>query len=317
METIFPKSHYNIILADNYNMHPQILINSKEIDNDNKTAYAVLTHLANEVTNNDMTQLLEKIADNYESYYLSGKKQCLDATICGTLFPEYTESVTNNPSFKDGLDHWIQNNELYSPAVGKIEFLPVQETVNIELSANTPNSSNNSLSSLDLYQIKILENDNIDDYFLYFDLDEAYGGSNGGGLFGGSNSSGFSGAYACYKDIDQGTIGCLAWSDHTNKFDLAWGPAEHSLESSKTFYNTRFNNVVRRVRPNAEQFAYTIHLGGYTKTYLPEIYNRKNEIKSIEYGLFTTEFRNQQNGCYFCEAKIKANEINLLKVRND
>jgi len=36
---------------------------------------------------------------------------------------------------------------------------------------------------------------------------------------------------------------------------------------------------------------------------------------TIEYGLFATEFRSKQNECYHCVTKIKANEINLLKIK--
>jgi len=52
------------------------------------------------------------------------------------------------------------------------------------------------------------------------------------------------------------------------------------------------------------------------KKYLPEVYKRKDEIKSIQYGLTALEFRSKQNECYHCTSKIKANEVNLLKIKN-
>ena len=325
MEKVFPKSHYTAELLDNYDFENKQWIKRYDskyhnirdaFDHENKFYYDQIKLLSDEITGGDIALLLQKIADNYESYYLSGNHKCLDSTICGTLFPEYTKSVTLNRKFEDGLDSWKNRKEIIFPAVGNIEFLPTTNRVNLEFTANIPNSSNNAYSYFDFYQTEILGNGNIDDYFFEFDADEIYGGAEGGHPSrNGLNSSGFAGVYTCYKDKNNKNIACISWSDHTNKFDMAWGPAENRIESSTTFYNIRLNPVVRRLRPNSKHFSSKVHLGEFTKKHLPEIYKRKNEIKSIEYGLFATEFRNQQNGCYYCTAKIKANEINLLKVK--
>jgi len=322
MDKIFPNSHYTAELLNNYNHEKNQFEGGYEgahifnkFNDENKIYYDKITFLADEMTNGDVLLLLQKIADNYESYYISGNNQCLDSTICGTLFPEYTKSVTSNSKFENALNSWNKREEFASPAAGKIEYFPSQNVVNIEYTVNRKSSSENPNSYLDLYQTEILNGSSIDDYFLKFDLDDIYGGSSGGfAAYAGLNSSGFAGVYACYKDNNSKDIGCMAWSDHTNKFDMAWGAAANSIESSETFNNNRLNNVVRRVRPNGE-FIYTIHLGEYMKKYMPEIYKRKDEIKSIEYGLFATEFRNKRNECYHCVTKIKANEINLLKIK--
>lgn len=319
MEKIFPKSHYTAELIHNYDRDNNRYIRNignytsyrEKFDAENSNYYAQIEHLANEVSNGDVSLLLVKIASEYENYYLRGK-HCDNATICGSLFPNFTTSVTSNNQFKNGLESWRTIRNLYSPVTGKLESLPTRNMVNIELSASVPNGSQNPSSSIELIKLETIEAaKNVDDYFLRFDLSEAYGGARG--LFGGYSSSGFAGVFSCFKDINDVQIGCLAWSDHTNKFDIAWGPARHRIESSKSFYNTRLNNVIRRVRPKAEKFIYTIHLGAYFDKYLPDL--NKNSIRKIEYGLFATEFRNQSGGCYRCAAKIKANEINLLKKK--
>jgi len=325
MDKIFPKSHYTAELLRNYDFENKKWIKTYDskyynirdaFDHENKLYYDQIKLLADEITEGNIFTLLQKIADNYESYYLSGNNRCLNSTICGTLFPEYTKSVTSNSKFENGLSSWKIRNETIPPAVGEIEFLPTTNRVNLEFVANIPDSSNNDYSYFDFYQTEMLSNGNIDDYFFEFDADEIYGGARGGyPALNGLNSSGFAGIYTCYKDKDDKNIGCISWSDHTNKFDIAWGPAENRIESSTTFYNIRLNPVLRRVRPNAKHFTAKVHLGEFTKKHLPEIYKRKDEIKSIEYGLFATEFKNQQGGCYYCEAKVKANEINLLKIK--
>ena len=321
MDKVFPNSHYTAELLNNYdrenNKWIRIYGNKYNsiidmFDHENKLYYDKIEFLADEMTDGDIALVIKKIADNYESYYISGNNQCLDSTICGTLFPEYTKLVTSNSKFENGLDSWNKREELASPATGKIESFPTKNVVNIEYIANRVNSSENPNSTLDLYQTEQLNQSSINDYFLRFDLNELYGGSSN--VFGAYTSSGFAGVYVCYNDNNDNNLGCMAWTDHTNKFDIAWGSAIHRVESSNTFNNYRLQDVVRRVRPSAEKFVFTIHLGEYMKKYLPEIYKHKNEIKSMEYGLFATEFRNQENGCNKCEAKIKANEISLLKV---
>ena len=325
MNKVFPKSHYTAELQNNYNRETLEWIPfdktkyydvAEMFDAENKLYYEKITFLANEMTNGDVPLLLQKIANNYESYYMSGNKECLDSTICGTLFPEYTKSVTSNPKFQNGLSSWNKREELAFPATGKIESFPTQNIVKIEYTVNRAKSSENPNSELALYQIEQLNNSSIDDYFLRFDLNDIYGGSEGGYIaYAGLNSSGFAGVYVCYKNSNNEDIGCMAWSDHTNKFDIAWGLVANRIESSSTFNNYRLQNVIRRVRPSAKKFIYTLHLGEYMKKYMPEIYKRKDEIKSMEYGLFATEFRSQQNECYHCEADIKANEISLLKIK--
>jgi len=61
---------------------------------------------------------------------------------------------------------------------------------------------------------------------------------------------------------------------------------------------------------------YITNLGDFTLKHLPKVYEKKNEIYSIEYGIFVSEFRsNSDNSCYHCEGKVTAHKIELLKVK--
>lgn len=319
MEKIFPNGHYTAELLHNFNRETKKWDKTDyadKFDKENKVYYDLITTLADELTNGNIPKVISKIADNYESYYLSSNKTCLDKTICGTLFPEYTKLVTKNNDFSNGLEYWVKNEKLVEPATGKIEYLPTNNTVTIEYTSNRDDGTDADSSSLDLYQIEQLNGATIDDYFFKFDMNQIYGGADGGfparlGL----NSSGFAGVYICFDTSSNESLGCIAWSDHLNKFDLAWGPAKHHIKSSETFYNIRQDNVIRRVKPSAKNISYKVDLSNYLKRNLPEVYKRKNEITSLEYGMFTTEFRSQNNGCYFCEAKMNANDISLFKIK--
>jgi hypothetical protein len=182
--------------------------------------------------------------------------------------------------------------------------------------AKIPNNTQEFVSYIELSQTEKLNNDNIDDYLLHFNIN-AWGGADGG--FAGAmctSSSGFAGAYALFRDKDHNQIGLLAWTDHCNKFDYAWS-GRNGIDSTDKFYNIRLRNVLRRIEPSLDtvKFEYTASIGEMTEKYLPLVYSEKDKIDSIEYGVFLTEYRNSDNGCYYCIAKIKANEVNLLKIR--
>ena len=325
MERVFPNTHYKEEFARKYNTLPNDPINNQygqlymRFEEDNKESIDILYNLSNEVTNGNVFTLVKKIATNYESFYLSNNHICLDKTICATFFPEYVSSVTNNPSFKNGFDGWIKDEEIYNIAVGGINYLPEENEVSIELRANIPSDTNEPISSIDLYQTKVLNDDTIDDYFLYFDLANALGAADGGASFlMCTSSSGFTGTYALFRDKNNKQIGLLAWTDHCNKFDYKFSyflNARNAIDSTDRFYNTRLRNVVRRVNPAEKRFEFTVSIGELTKKYMPIVYKEKDKIYSIEYGIFTTEHRNSSNGCYFCNAKIIAHEINLLKIK--
>lgn len=323
IENKFPNSHYTGELARKYNTHPSDPIISgqdslyKQFSEDNEKYDELLYNLAKEVSSGNIFKLIEKIANNYESFYLSGNNQCLDKTICATFFPEYTISLTNNSDFNNALDGWTSSKVLHNIAIGESKYLSSNNIASLELRANIPNNTDEPISSIDLYQTQILNTDDIDDYLLYFDLANALGAADGGSSFSMClSSSGFTGTYALFRDQANKQLGLLAWTDHCNKFDYAWS-ARNGIDSTNEFYNVRLRDVVRRVNPSETRFEYMVSIGEMTQKYLPLVYAEKAKIYSIEYGIFTTEHRNSENGCYFCEAKIKANEINLLKVRND
>jgi len=315
MEKVFPNSHYTAELLHNFDIETKQwnkIDYEKKFDEDNKIYFDIIKTLADELTNGNILKVIDKIADNYESYYLSSEKKCLDKTICGTLFPEYTKLITSNNDFSNGLSTWITNENLVEPATGKIEYLPSNNIVNIEYTSNRPDNTDAGYSSLDLYKREYLNGTPIENYFFQFKMNQIYGGADGG--FSprlGYNDSGFAGVYICFNAINDENLGCIAWSDHTNKSALIY----HDIESNSTFYNIRQDNVVRRIKPLAKDIAYRVDLSNYLKNKLPEVYKRKDEIISLEYGMFTTEFRNPNNGCYFCEAKLQAEEISLFKIK--
>ena len=319
MEKVFPNSHYGAELLNNFNIESKKWdgINYRDkFNKENEVYYDVIEELAKAITNGDINMLLEQIAENYKSYYLSGTQKCLNKTICGTLFPEYTTVVNQNNKFDNGLNSWQKNENLVSPATGKIEFLPTNNSVILDYIANRSNGTDDNDSSLDLYQTFSLNESSIDDYFFKFTMEQVYGGADGAfPAFLGRHSSGFAGVYVCFNTKEE-SLGCIAWSDHLNKWDMAWGPSAHSIESNSRFYNIRLNNVIRRVKPSEKDVTYIVDLSLFLEKNLPEVYKLKDTIKSIEYGIYTTEFRSQNNGCYFCEAKVKANEISLLKIKN-
>jgi hypothetical protein len=105
----------------------------------------------------------------------------------------------------------------------------------------------------------------------------------------------------------------MTWSDYTNKEALIKVLGGYTLENNQKFHNTSLNSVVRRFRPQGK-YVEQISLGNHLTKYLPSI--NKDDIKYIEYGIFATEFKYKNGECKECEAKIKANEIKLLKVKH-
>lgn len=315
MNKAFPGSHYTAETASKYYTDAFDLSYKIEenFNKDNKIHYSLLDQLANEITSGSVNALLNNIANNYESYYLSNDKKCIDKTICGALFPEYASSVTLNNSFDGGLQGWKTQTQVSSYSSGEIIFLQNTKVASLTLSGNTPAYSTTNTSTLRLYQDIELNGGNIDDYFLHFDLSHVYGGAEGGFAAAmGVNSTGVAGAFICFNDINEVSIGCLAWTDHTNKFDLAWS-GRNGFDSTDIFYNTRLSNVIKRMEPAAEQFVYKIDIGEFTKNHLPVVYNQKHKISKIEYGIYTSEHKSSDGSCYFCMAKIKAKKIDLLK----
>jgi hypothetical protein len=326
MDKVFPDAHYTAELSKNYNTHPSYWDNPMEkiFEQDNERYYTMLEYLANELTEGSVGNLLEKISNNYESFYLSGNSQCLEKNICEALFPEYTVSLTKNSSFQNGLTHWTQNKQVDTTSSnGKIDYLPTKKQVTIEFNAKIPANSSLPIATIDLFQEQDIVGNKLDDYFLYFDLGNAYGGSDGFAGYAGVKSSGLAGAYACYKDINNEILGCLSWSDYTNKAKFIYTVTNdglsfdfYRLHSNDTFYNTELKQTFRRSAPPEERMLYITNLGEFTSKHLPKVYEKRNQIYSIEYGIFVSEFRNPNNNeCYFCEGKVTTHKIELLKVK--
>ena len=317
MEKVFPNSHYQPELIHNFNLITQKFDYETnfgyKFTEDNKLYIDNLKNLANELTGGNLNQLIDKIVENYKSYYLSGEKICKDNALCGILFPEYTQNITSNHDFSSGMDSWIINKNLVEPAVGKIEFIPNKQEINMEYRANRqPNNDN--WSSMELYKIEDINRNSIDDYFINFDLNRVYGGAEGGHpTMMCWESSGFTGVYVSFNDKDGSSLGWIALSDHCNKADIGWGVKK--IVSNSRFYNVRIHDVFRRFKPKRSEHIFKLHLSTILKNHLPDVYKEKDKIKSIEYGIFATEFRNSYGGCYFCETKLRAKDISLYKKK--
>jgi len=319
MDKVFPNSHYKAEYQDSYyklgildRNFPNYLASFYE--KENTIYYKKLKLLADTITDGDILKILNLIAENYESYYISGNNECKNSIICGTLFPEYTKSLTSNSEFKNSLEHWNQIENIDSSVgSGKIDFFPTQNRVSIELAVNRPRDSNTSSLDIDIHQIETLSNNKtIDDYFFNFDLDYVHGDTNT--PFGGYESSGLAGVYTCFRDSNNKQLGCLSWSDHINKAYIFQYLGAHIMENSNKFYNIELYPIVRRGKTHLKEgFVETIALGATLKKYLPTIYAK--DIKYIEYGIFASEFRSQSGACKECIAKVIANKINLLRVK--
>jgi hypothetical protein len=327
MESRFPKSHYTAELWNKYDVvknNNAYDILRRKFNEDNIHHNNLLAYLAKEHTEGSISKLINKISDNYESYYLADNKQCLDSVICGTFFPEYTESLTKNSNFSDALTQWTKINgidEVYSN--GKVEYIPTKNYVELEFVADVPSDVKIAPSGIDLYQLSLIDSTSFEDYFFFFDLADLYGGAGGFVALSGVYNSGIAGAYTCFKDKDKNNLGCLTWSDHLNKkFVIPSHTSEgikflNRLLPTDTFYNTDLRNVFRRVseRSFEERFSYTGNLAEILKKYLPKVYAEKNNITFVEYGIFASELRNDSGYCYNCEARVKAYEVKLLKVK--
>jgi len=320
MKKVFPDSHYTAEL--NYNSEHYHTLTEK-FDKDNYPYYEKLRYLANEHTEGSIPILLRKIVENYESYYLSDKQECLDNVVCGTFFPEYTESLTINSNFSDALNEWTKNNnvdEIYS--TGKIEYIASKKYVEVDFSANVPNELGVSIASLDLYQVNKVTS-SLENYFFFFDLADVYGGAGGATYLSGVYNSGMVGTYICFQDRNKNNLGCLSWSDYLNKkeyiptFTNEGVKFLNLLYTTDTFYNTELRNVFRRISNHSDEqrFTYTGNLAEILKKYLPKVYEKREEIDSVEYGVFASEFRNGTDYCYNCEGKVKAYEVKLLRVK--
>jgi len=313
MDKIFPNSHYSPeYIAPYYDSGALGRLDRIDtfLEKENILHYKKLKLLADTINSGDMLKTLNEIAENYESYYISGNHECKNSVICGTLFPEYTESVTSNSEFKNSLEPWnkIENVDS-SIGSGKIDYFPTKNKVAIELAVNRPNGSNTPSLDIDIYQTEPLANNKtIDDYFFNFDVDYVHGDT--ATPFGGYESSGLAGVYTCFRDGNNQQLGCLSWSDHINKYYIFQVLGAHVMENNDKFYNIELYPIVRRFKHNLKEgFVENIALGATLKKYLPTVYEQ--DIKYIEYGMFATEFRNQYGGCKECVAKVIANKINL------
>lgn len=308
----FPSSHYSSTLAKNYDSNPEnpFFYSESGIADDNKKYYGTLELMAEETGIDNVHKLIDAIANNYESYYLSDIPSCTNEWVCATFFPEHTTSTTNDPRFESGLSNWVVENTTAAAAFSEIKTSNTEDSIVLELRANT--ASDDPISHLEVYQTTYLnELQSIDDYYLDFDLRNLVGTSTGFSFAACINSSGLTGVFASLHDSNGNQIGLLTWTDHCNKFDAAW-VSGNIFESTDVFHNTRMRDVIRRFTP-AKEFTFTASLGQMLSSHLPQVHEIRSSISSIRYGVFATEHRSYNNTCYYCDTELEAKEINLLR----
>jgi len=178
--------------------------------------------------------------------------------------------------------------------------------MSIDFSVN--NKGNNpDKSSIYVYKKDNIKNRLLKDYYLHINIDGIYGGSNGHPIKAGCMSSGVSGIYSCFLDGESNKLGCLAWTDHTNRFIMFHS---HNYSLSELFYATELNTPFRRAKTGQQTFILDVNLLDEIKNKLPELYTLRNNIRSIEYGAFVGE-ASKGNICYKCVAGITFSELRL------
>ncbi len=169
------------------------------------------------------------------------------------------------------------------------------------------NKGDHDKSMIKIFKQKKIAQGSLHDYNLYMNINDIYGDSKGHVLYAGYESSGVAGTFACFLDEDQNELGCVAWTDHTNKFVLFHGPLHYGFNDH--FYATELNPVMRRGTPH-QKFVLDVNLLEELEEQSPALYNRSDKIRYIKYGAFVSE-ASIDNQCYKCNGGIDFSEIKL------
>ena len=254
--------------------------------------------LAEKYTGDSVEQLNNTIAENYESYYLSNNG-CIDDYICSTYFSGYSHSVTSDPSFLSGQQKWNSTDNLLGDA--EAIYLSEKNKVGISFSVNSLSSQESSMAEIS-QKYYLNHASELNKLILDFSTINTYGGSYDP-ILGSLLSSGMAGYYVCFNDIDTVQLGCPLWLAYTDKIQIP-------TYIGQLFSVTSTDNMhIFFYPPNNSKFI--IDLEKEISRNLPNLVSKKSSIKSISYGVFTTESRGGGQGCYKCNADIKTSEINL------
>lgn len=170
------------------------------------------------------------------------------------------------------------------------------------------NKGNQKKSMLKLYKLEKIQQGLLGHYNIFMDINDVYGESVGHVIGAGYDSSGVAGTYACFLDKKLNELGCLAWTDHTNKFVLF---RSFDYGFNESFYTTELNPVFRRGTPH-KKFILDLNLLDEIKNHSLKLYKLKDKISYIKYGAFVSE-ASISDECYKCSASINFSDITLYK----
>ena len=311
MELTFPGSHYSVELNYETTLYKRLSIYD-DYSAKNHKYYRLIDYTSKIFTNGDKEKLTDLIAKEYRNYYLTDIHECQEKEICATFFQSYTKSVTNNENFSDELNSWTLTENYNGDSLGKIEYEASTNKIYLEFHSDLK-QLDTDYSIIDLFQTEYIDSNNIDNYTLRFKIDDIYGGNEGFAPLTGVAGSGIAGIYTCFYDKYDTEIGCLIWSDHTDIASLNGLSGKYMFQVPETRYVENLFPLMRRTKPIQYEMLYVTNLGKFTQKNLPNVYDKRNSISSIHYGVFLTEVRNDAEICSKCFSEISVIELNLLK----
>jgi hypothetical protein len=321
MESVFPGSYYNPISTSAFGTHPQKESRKRDmfpiIESDNQKYYRKFEYWSETYSNGDTDQLIDYFRNIY-SEYVYQDRNCINFGLCAEFFDNFTNPITNNFDFSEGLSNWEVIESYSNTASGNVVLYPATQELEISINVNTEGDINAEHSIVDVYQTHELGNTSIYDYFFEFEVNHVYGGSSGFGAIAGVYSSGWGGTYLCFKNINGIQLGCATWIDHTDKLVIPVYGDNFNITSSDFFYIHKLYPVMRRKPPEQEEVEFTVSVKDILQLHLPALDTIKDQISSIDYGVFVTEARNTEGDCYYCEAKVVAKKLILSqRVENN
>ena len=208
---------------------------------------------------------------------------------------------------------WIIDKKIMLGAIGDAFKMPNNRGMLLELSTNNKRSSGDK-SLIKVYKRHDLRISFLKEYKFSVNIEDIYGGSDGHPVAAGTSSSGIAGVYACFLDANLSSIGCLAWTDHTNKFAFASKLIDRSLMGDN-FYATSLKPLMKRLgtisrNKHTKKFSLRLDLLEELRSKLPSVHSNRSRIKVIEYGAFVGE-ASSSGKCYKCEAEIHFKDVSL------
>jgi len=308
MSKSFPKTFYK---ESNFvNQKGQFFNDSPLIDNKNTPQalyYKKLNNLAWKYTDKRVDFLNDLIADNYEAYYLNDEG-CIDQWICGSIFPNVTRTIIDDPEFNKGLDSWTVEENLYANATGSISKQLISNNprkYNIKMDLKSHHGKVNILPSLSVNQeYRISDYDELDKIYFKIKSKSLLGTAHPFGGF--ILSSGLAGYYACFNDGSGKEFGCMIVADYSDPITLPILIGEmFKVESKQDLYI---------VKGDRNPFEDSFNLGKVIKEHLPSVKNNLSKVKSVTIGAFVSE-ATPDGKCIKCDARLEAEKISLEKMQ--